>query len=66
MEEIYNTGRLNAVDLVEVNPEIGSEGDVRRTVESAIQIIQAAFGYNRRGLKVPEGVTDIPLQTFKK
>ncbi|XP_048515371.1 arginase, hepatic [Athalia rosae] len=66
MEEIYNTGRLNAVDLVEVNPQIGSEHDVGLTVAAAIQIIQAAFGYNRRGLKVPDGITDIPLQTFKK
>lgn len=66
MEEIYNTGRLNAVDLVEVNPRIGTERDVRLTVEAAIHIIQAAFGHNRRGLKVSEGVTDIPLQTFKK
>ncbi|XP_046431167.1 arginase, hepatic isoform X1 [Neodiprion virginianus] len=65
MEEIYNTGRLNAVDLVEVNPHIGTERDVKKTVEAAIQIIQAAFGYNRRGLKVPKGIDDIPLQTFK-
>ncbi|XP_046749030.1 arginase-2, mitochondrial isoform X2 [Diprion similis] len=65
MEEIYNTGRLNAVDLVEVNPHIGTERDVTKTVEAAIQIIQAAFGYNRRGLKVPAGIDDIPLQTFK-
>lgn len=61
MEEIYRTRRLSAIDLVEVNPQIGSKQDVKMTIQAAIHIIQAAFGYTRRGLKVPEGVTDIPL-----
>ncbi|CAK9802405.1 Arginase-2, mitochondrial [Anthophora quadrimaculata] len=65
MEVLYRTNRLNAVDLVEVNPYIGDQRDVQLTVEAAIHIIQAGFGYTRRGLKVPEGVTDMPLQTFK-
>lgn len=64
MEEISRTHRLNAIDLVEVNPQIGNEQDVKMTVQAAIHIIQAALGYSRRGLKVPEGVTDMPLQTF--
>ncbi|EZA51566.1 hypothetical protein DMN91_011895 [Ooceraea biroi] len=63
MEEMYRTRRLNAVDLVEVNPQIGSERDVKNTVEAAIHIIQAALGYTRRGLRVPKGITDMPLQT---
>ncbi|XP_029156103.1 arginase, hepatic [Nylanderia fulva] len=61
MEEIYRTHRLSAIDLVEVNPQIGSERDVKITVEAAIHIIQAALGYSRRGLRVPKGITDIPL-----
>lgn len=65
MEEIHRTRRLNAIDLVEVNPHIGDQRDVKLTVEAAIFIIQAALGYTRRGLKVPKGVTDMPLQTFK-
>ncbi|KOC70566.1 Arginase-2, mitochondrial, partial [Habropoda laboriosa] len=65
MEVLYRTNRLNAVDLVEVNPCIGNQRDVQLTVEAAVHIIQAGFGYTRRGLKVPEGVTDMPLQTFK-
>lgn len=65
MEELYRTNRLNAVDLVEVNPRIGNKRDVSLTIEAAIHIIQAGFGYTRRGLKVPEGITDMPLQTFK-
>ncbi|XP_063980176.1 arginase, hepatic [Diachasmimorpha longicaudata] len=65
MEEVYRTNRLNAIDLVEVNPEIGDERSVKLTTEAAIQILQAGLGYTRRGLKVPPGVTDIPLQTFR-
>jgi len=63
MESIHKTGRLGAMDLVEVNPTIGSEKDVQTTVEAAIHIILAAFGYSRRGLR-PTDVTDMPLQTF--
>lgn len=65
MEEIHRTNRLNAIDLVEVNPRIGNDTDVDLTVGAAVHIIQAALGYTRRGLKVPDGVTDIPLQTFR-
>ncbi|XP_058792605.1 arginase, hepatic isoform X2 [Phymastichus coffea] len=64
MEELYRTNRLNALDLVEVNPKIGDEKSVELTISAAIHIIQAGFGYTRRGLKIPEGVTDMPLQTF--
>lgn len=65
MEELASTNRLNALDLVEVNPKIGDATSVERTVSAAIHIIQAGFGYTRRGSKVPEGVTDMPLQTFR-
>lgn len=65
MEELYRTNRLNAVDLVEVNPHIGDQRDINLTVEAAVHIIQAGFGYTRRGLKVPKGITDMPLQTFR-
>ncbi|XP_033207415.1 arginase, hepatic [Belonocnema kinseyi] len=65
MEEMYRTRRLNAVDLVELNPQIGDERSVQLTVEAAIHIIQAGVGYLRRGLKVPKGITDMPLQTFR-
>ncbi|XP_067213859.1 arginase, hepatic isoform X4 [Linepithema humile] len=65
MEEIYRTRRLSAIDLVEVNPQIGTKQNVEITVEAAIHIIQAALGYTRRGLKLPTGITDMPLQTFQ-
>lgn len=63
MEKIHRTGRLGAVDLVEVNPSIGTEKDVRTTVDAAMYIIMAAFGHNRRGLR-PHNVNTLPLQTF--
>ncbi|XP_023016433.1 arginase isoform X2 [Leptinotarsa decemlineata] len=63
MEMVYNTGRLGAMDLVEVNPSIGTEQDVKKTIDAAIHIILAAFGYSRRGL-VPKNVDTLPLQTF--
>ncbi|KAL9707684.1 hypothetical protein quinque_011202 [Culex quinquefasciatus] len=49
MEEAYNTGRLAAVDLVEVNPSIGTPDDVRKTLDAAIHLLVAACGHNRRG-----------------
>lgn len=58
MEEIYDTGRLAAVDLVEVNPAIGSEDDVAKTVDAAIQILKAACGTVRKGVLPNE--SDIP------
>ncbi|PBC29529.1 arginase-1 [Apis cerana] len=65
MEVLYRTKRLNALDIVEINPYIGNKYDVGLTVKAAIHIIQAGFGYSRRGLRVPKGVTDMPLQTIK-
>lgn len=65
MEIVCRSNRLNALDFVEVNPHIGSQRDIQLTVEAAIHIIQAGFGYSRRGLKVPKGITDMPLQTFR-
>lgn len=50
LEEIYDTGRLAAVDLVEVNPAIGSEDDVAKTVDAAIEILKAACGTVRKGV----------------
>lgn len=52
VEEVFLTGRLNAMDLVEVNPSIGDAVDVARTVNAAMQIIKAACGFDRLG-KLP-------------
>lgn len=63
MEQIYSTGRLKAIDLVEVNPLIGTEKDVNHTIDAAIAILKASLGYSRRGVLL-DGVEDLPLQTF--
>jgi arginase len=63
MEESYRTQRLSAVDLVEINPRLGSPADVNITLQAALHIIRAAIGYNRRGHS-PENVSDLPQQTF--
>ena len=41
---ISSTGRLTAVDLVEVNPRLGDRDEVQRTVESASLLIYAVLG----------------------
>ncbi|CAM1320168.1 ARG2 (predicted) [Pycnogonum litorale] len=48
-EEIYKTGRLHVLDLVEVNPSIGTESDVRNTVDAACRIVAGFFGKERGG-----------------
>lgn len=63
MEMVYRTGRLGALDLVEVNPNLGTEQEVTRTVDAAINIIMAGLGHSRRGLR-PKDVDTLPLQTF--
>lgn len=64
VEMIYSTGRLRAIDLVEINPAIGTESDRRRTIEAGIVILKAALGAHRRGT-APSNVVDLPLQTKK-
>lgn len=59
MEKVHETGRLAAVDLVEVNPNLGSARDVQTTVQAALQVLLAAFGHSRLG-NMPRSA-EIPL-----
>lgn len=59
MELIHATGRMNVLDVVEINPTIGTEKDVIVTLEAGIHIIKAAFGFSRMG-NIPSHVSDIP------
>eukprot|EP01091_Cochliopodium_minus_P012069 TRINITY_DN3575_c0_g1_i2.p1 TRINITY_DN3575_c0_g1~~TRINITY_DN3575_c0_g1_i2.p1 ORF type:complete len:279 (-),score=79.25 TRINITY_DN3575_c0_g1_i2:4-840(-) len=45
-ESLYETGRLVGMDLVEVNPHIGSEKDVETTMDASFQLLFSAFGRN--------------------
>jgi arginase len=47
-EKIAATGRLQVMDLAEVNPELGSAADQLTTVQSACEIIEAWFGKRSR------------------
>lgn len=60
MEHLHSTGRLRAIDLVEINPAIGDDIDRRRTIEAGLAVLKAALGHSRRGT-APKGVKDIPL-----
>lgn len=51
MEEVQRTGLLHVVDLVEVNPKLGSADDVKKTVDAAIHLLAAACGNSRLGNK---------------
>lgn len=61
VERLRQTGRLQAIDLVEVNPAIGSESDVQKTVSAAIHILAAACGTIRGG-NMPKNQLTIPNQ----
>lgn len=58
-EEISKTGLLKALDIVEVNPTIGSKEDAAKTSHAAKQVILSLFG-NQRGGNLPQEITDIP------
>uniref|UniRef100_A0A336KHF2 Arginase n=1 Tax=Culicoides sonorensis TaxID=179676 RepID=A0A336KHF2_CULSO len=47
VEHLHDTGRLDALDLTEVNPAIGDNTDVATTVRAAIAVISSGVGGNR-------------------
>jgi arginase len=50
VEKVRQVGNLVSMDLVEINPLIGSEADVKRTAVIAKQLILNTFGYYRGGV----------------
>lgn len=64
MEIVHATGRLRAVDLVEINPAVGNEIDRKRTIEAGMCVLKAALGFSRRGT-APRDVLDLPIQDPK-
>ncbi|XP_068087671.1 arginase-1 [Hyperolius riggenbachi] len=59
-EQLYNTGLLSAVDMMEVNPSRGeSERDIQLTVNTALNMTLSCFGKAREGfhassLRIPD------------
>lgn len=49
VETVFESGRLTGLDIVEINPEIGTDADVKCTADSAIALFKAACGTNRNG-----------------
>ncbi|XP_053315229.1 arginase-1 [Spea bombifrons] len=50
-EELYKTGLLSAVDMMEVNPaRANTESDVQLTVDTAINMVLSSFGNAREGV----------------
>uniref|UniRef100_A0A8D2CVX3 Arginase-1 n=1 Tax=Sciurus vulgaris TaxID=55149 RepID=A0A8D2CVX3_SCIVU len=53
-EEIYKTGLLSGLDIMEVNPSLGkTPEEVTRTVNTAVAITLACFGVAREGNHKP-------------
>lgn len=59
MEMAYKTGRLEALDIVEINPRLGNSINVKTTLEAAVHVIKAAFGHRRSG-NIPPHIERIP------
>ena len=50
-EQIYQTKKLSVLDFVEVNPLIGTNVDVKRTIHTSLCTILSFFGKKRIGHK---------------
>ncbi|KAB1275216.1 Arginase-1 [Camelus dromedarius] len=60
-EEIYKTGLLSGLDIMEVNPSLGkTPEEVTRTVNTAIAVTLACFGVAREGNHKPIDYLDPP------
>ncbi|KAG8451358.1 hypothetical protein GDO86_003532 [Hymenochirus boettgeri] len=60
-EEIYNTGMLSALDLVEVNPLLGATSEeVKATASLAVDVVASCFGQAREGSHTrPDLIMDV-------
>ncbi|CAL8107087.1 unnamed protein product [Calicophoron daubneyi] len=53
-EEIYSTGKLSVMELVELNPLIGTPSEVETTLSTAVELLRACLGYRRSGHLPPK------------
>ncbi|XP_067635876.1 arginase, hepatic [Eurosta solidaginis] len=49
VEALRDTNRVQGIDLVEVNPNLGTKHDVNTTVASSLEILKSICGYKRSG-----------------
>ncbi|XP_076366680.1 arginase-1-like [Tachypleus tridentatus] len=64
-EEVAKTGLLKGLDLVEVNPLLGTKDEVEQTVAIAIQVILAFFGQERLGSMTRHTLSKLDLPVVK-
>lgn len=54
------SGRLSCLDIVEVNPSLGSESDRKRTIKSTVDVVSHFFGKRHEGNVSAEVKLPIP------
>ncbi|XP_069118522.1 arginase-1-like [Argopecten irradians] len=59
-EEMAATGRMSVVDIAEVNPMLGDDTDVAKTLDMTLEIIQRCCGRRRRGAYPPGYTVPVP------
>lgn len=59
-EEICNLDSFHALDIVEVNPELGNRDQLENTLGVAALVTKAFLGYARHG-NLPHNVHEIPI-----
>ena len=42
-------GRLSCLDVVEVNPSLGTDADRKKTIRSTVDVVSHFFGKRREG-----------------
>lgn len=47
LEDCHSSGNLRALDIVEVNPDLGDVKEAATTVSAAKHLILSALGYKR-------------------
>lgn len=61
-EELAKTGRLAMVDVAEVNPNLGSNQDVEKTVSTTVDVVARFYGHRRRGSYKPDyDIPEVPV-----
>ncbi|XP_072031873.1 arginase-1-like [Amphiura filiformis] len=53
-EEVSRTNLMSVVDLVEVNPQLGTPAQQEATVQTAVDVLMAAIGKRREGNTPPD------------
>lgn len=64
-EEISKTESLRVLDMVEVNPRLGTPEEQQRTLRCAVEIIATFFGNQRRG-NLPRQIDPAVIEQYSK